>query len=178
MSSAKPPDNQAESNGQLLPERVAELAGELTEAEDVSLRRRLAKQIPELASRSGQATMRGLSSGTGAARRGVKARTSAASRRVRPARDVTARGVQSGRGVAVRGAHATGEVARKGMQAGGSATWRGVRASGQWLTTQVLIMAPRIPIRTIATLRQQHHKLVAAEATDRPNPTIALGNLL
>jgi hypothetical protein len=156
-------DKHAEANGQLLPERVAELAGELSEAEDESVRRRLARQIPELASRSGQATMRGLQSGKRAAAR----RVAPAARRVRPARDVTARGVQSGRGVAVRGAQATGGIARKGVHAGGSATWRGLRAGGQWLSAQVLEMAPKVPIRTLATLRDQHPGLETEQLADR-----------
>jgi hypothetical protein len=33
---------------------------------------------------------------------------------------------------------------------------RGVRAATDWLTTQALDMAPRVPIRDIATLRAQH----------------------
>jgi hypothetical protein len=156
-------DKHAEANGQLLPERVAELAGELSEAEDESVRRRLARQIPELASRSGQATMRGLQSGKRAAAR----RVAPAARRVRPARDVTARGVQSGRGVAVRGAQATGGIARKGVHAGGSATWRGLRAGGQWLSAQVIEMAPKVPIRTLTTLRDQHPGLETEQLADR-----------
>jgi hypothetical protein len=167
-------DKDAAANGQLLPERVAELAGELSEAEDESVRRRLARQIPELASRSGQATMRGLQSGKRAAAR----RVAPAARRVRPAGDVTARGVQSGRGiavrgvqsgrgVAVRGAQATGGIARKGVQAGGSATWRGLRTGGQWLSSQVLEMAPKVPIRTLATLRDQHPGLDTEQLADR-----------
>jgi hypothetical protein len=47
-----PADNQAESNGQLIPQEVAELAGQLSEAEDESRRRRLARQIANLASRT------------------------------------------------------------------------------------------------------------------------------
>ena len=163
MSPGNRADRHAESNGHLLPERVAELAGELSEAEDEPARRRLARQIPELASRSGQATMRGLQSGKRAAAR----RVAPAARRVRPARDVTARGVRSGRGVAVRGAHATGGIARKGVQAGGAVTWRGLRAGGQWLTAQVLEMAPKVPIRTIATLRDQHPGLDTEQLADR-----------
>ncbi|MFZ0044728.1 MAG: hypothetical protein WAL16_02760 [Streptosporangiaceae bacterium] len=133
MSSDDPGEYQAESNGQLMPQRVAELAGELSEARDETRRRRIARQIPQLASRSGQATVRGLQSGTGTL-----------ARRARPARDAAARGVQSGRGIATRGA-----------QASGNAAWRTLRASGQWLTAQVLEMAPRVPIRSLATLQAQ-----------------------
>ncbi len=129
MSSAKPADNQAsasnqaESNGQLLPERVAELAGQLSEAQDESRRRRLARQIQQLASRSGQATKRGVRSGRVATWQRVQSGTGAAVRRARPAT---------------------------------AAATRSMRASGQWLTAQVLVMAPKVPIRSLATLQQQH----------------------
>ena len=52
------------------------------------------------------------------------------------------------------------------MQAGGSATWRGVRVSGQWLTAQVLQMAPKVPIRGISTLQSQHPGLDADQLAD------------
>ncbi|HUC24719.1 MAG TPA: hypothetical protein VMA73_18570 [Streptosporangiaceae bacterium] len=51
-----PADNQADPDGQLVQQEVAELAGKLSEAEDESRRRRLARQIASLAGRSGQAT--------------------------------------------------------------------------------------------------------------------------
>jgi non-ribosomal peptide synthetase component F len=51
-----PADEQAESNGQLIQQEVAELAGQLSEAEDESRRRRLARQIASLAGRTGHAT--------------------------------------------------------------------------------------------------------------------------
>jgi hypothetical protein len=139
MSSAKPADNrasssnQAEPDDQLLPERVAELAAELSEAEDESRRRRLARQIQQLGSRSGQATKRGLQSGRVAAWQRV----------------------QSGRGAAVR----------RARPATAAAT-RGVRATGQWLTAQVLEMAPKVPIRNLATLRQQHPGLGTEQLAD------------
>jgi hypothetical protein len=44
------------------------------------------------------------------------------------------------RGAARRGAHVTG---------------RGVSAGGRWLSAQVLAMAPRLPVRDLATLRAQ-----------------------
>ena len=94
-----------------LPERVAELAGEISEATDESRRERLARQLPRLAKASTAATRRGMRSGG-----------SAVSRRVRP----------------------------------GSATGRRVRSTAQWLTSQVLEMAPKIPIRTAETLRAQY----------------------
>ena len=34
-------------------------------------------------------------------------------------------------------------------------TGRGVSAGGRWLSDQVLAMAPRLPVRSLATLRTQ-----------------------
>src|SRR5580693_2465064 len=143
MSSGNPADNRPDSNGQL-PEQVAELAGKLSEAQDESRRKRLARQIPELASRSSQATRRGFRSGRDAAWQGVQSGTVAAARRVRPA----------------------GGVAQRGAQAGGSVAWHGLRASGQWLSGQVLEMAPKVPIRNLATLQAQHPGLDTEQLAD------------
>jgi hypothetical protein len=145
-------------NGQVLPQQIAELAGELSEApeQDRSLRQRLARQIPDLAARSGQAAWQGVQAGKDTAWHGLQAGTGAAARRVRPVTDVAARNAQTGRDVATRGAQAGAGVARKGAQAGGGYALRGLRAGGLWLTTQAVEMAPKIPIRTIATLRQQY----------------------
>jgi hypothetical protein len=38
---------------------------------------------------------------------------------------------------------------------GGRTAWGSLSASGRWLTTQVLAMAPRVPIRSADTLRRQ-----------------------
>ena len=108
--------------GEQLPERVAELAGELSEAESESRRKRLARQMAELGRRSTKATRRSLRSGAGAARRSA--------------------------------------------QAGGTATARGLRATGQWLSGQVLEMAPKVPIRSLATLEQQHPGLDTDQLAD------------
>lgn len=134
-----------------LPEQVAELAGELTEAETRPLRQRLARQIPQLASRSGQAARRGLESGRDTAWQGLQSGSGAAARRIRPGRDAAVRGVrsgrdatvrvvQSGRSVAARGTQGGGDVARRGGQAarrggevagrGGGVAWHGVQAGG------------------------------------------------
>jgi hypothetical protein len=51
-----PADKPSEPGGQLIPQEVAELAGKLTEAEDESRRRRLARQIAGVAGRTGHAT--------------------------------------------------------------------------------------------------------------------------
>jgi hypothetical protein len=72
-----------------LPERVAELAGELSEEESESRRRRLALRLPRLAGR------------------------------------------------------------------GGRSAWTSVTFGGRWLTTQVLAMAPRLPVRSADTLSRQ-----------------------
>jgi len=51
-----PADKPSDPGGQLIPQEVAELAGELTEAEEEPRRRRLARQIAGLAGRTGHAT--------------------------------------------------------------------------------------------------------------------------
>ncbi len=104
-------DHQAAGNGQLIPQRLAELAGELSEAQDESRRRRLARQITGLAGRTGAAT-------------------------------------------------------RRSVQLSRAATHR-TRRGGQWLTAQVLDMAPRVPIRGYVTLRQQYPGLAAEQIADR-----------
>ena len=38
---------------------------------------------------------------------------------------------------------------------GGRGAWAGLRSGGRWLTTQVLAMAPRLPVRSVDTLRGQ-----------------------
>ncbi len=138
-----------------LPEQVAELAGELSEAETRPLRQRLARQIPKLASRSGQATRRslqsGLQSGRDVAWQGLQSGRDAAARRIRPGRDAAVRGVrsgrdttahvvQSGRSAAARGTQSGSEAARRGGRAalrgggaarrGGDTAWRGVQTGG------------------------------------------------
>src|SRR5215469_15987490 len=120
----------AEISAEELPERVAELAGELAEAESKPRRQRLARQIPQLASRSSQATRRGLQSG----------------------RDAAATRSQAAR----KSVLISSQTARRSLQAGTSATWRSLRASGQWLTTQAMEMAPKIPIRSGQTLHDQY----------------------
>jgi hypothetical protein len=51
-----------------------------------------------------------------------------------------------------RGGHAS----RNAVLSGGRASRRGVASAGRWLTTQVLAMAPRLPVRDLETLRAQH----------------------
>ena len=82
------PADQASADA-LLPERVAELASEISEAHTEPRRRRLTMALPRLAGR------------------------------------------------------------------GGRSAWAGLRSGGRWLTTQVLAMAPRLPVRSADTLRGQ-----------------------
>ncbi|MGH3396104.1 MAG: hypothetical protein ACRDPO_15605 [Streptosporangiaceae bacterium] len=82
------PADQARAD-ELLPERVAELAAEISEAQTEPRRRRLTLALPRLAGR------------------------------------------------------------------GGRGAWAGLRSGGRWLTTQVLAMAPRLPVRSVDTLRGQ-----------------------
>jgi hypothetical protein len=96
-----PPDGRA---GELvpaeLPERVAELAGEISEAQTESRRRRLALRLPRLAGR------------------------------------------------------------------GGRSAWTGLQYGGRWLATQVLAMAPRLPVRSVQTLRTQFPGRTPEEIAD------------
>jgi hypothetical protein len=94
-------------DGDLLPARIAELAGEITEAPTETRRRRLVLALPRLAGRGGR-------------------------------------------------------VAGKG----GRTAWTGLRSGGRWLTAQVLAMAPRIPVRSLETLRVQFPGLTPEELAD------------
>jgi len=185
MTAPNPPGDGVEANdGQVLPQRIAEIAGELTEAQEETRRRRLARQLTELASRRGEATWRGeassrgVASRTGAAWRGTQSRagtawrrvqsaTGSAVRRAQPAREAAGRTVLSGRDAAARRAQATGAFARKRARASGGATLQLMRASSQWLTAQTIEMAPRVPIRSLATLRTQHPGLDTEQLADR-----------
>ena len=176
MTSHDVPDDAAQADDQL-PQQVAELAGELTEAQDESRRKRLARQISDLA-RGGRVPARGAASRAGGAWRGMQrgagvtwdrlqSGAGATARRTRPARDKAGRGAVAGRDAAVRRVQAAGGVARQRAQTSGTATWRGVRAAIDWLTAQVVEMAPRVPIRDIATLRAQHPGLDTEQLADQ-----------
>jgi hypothetical protein len=149
-------DNQAETGGLPMPEQVAEIAGELTEAEDASRRKRLASQIPRLAGRGGHPTARRPQSRRGAAWQRMQSGTGAVAQRVGPTAGKAARRVRSGSAVTVRRA-----------QIGSSATMRGLRAGGQWLADQVIEMAPKVPIRSNATLRAQYPGLQTEQLADQ-----------
>src|SRR5215472_3134282 len=151
-----PADHRADTDGQLIPEQVAEIAGKLSETEDISRRKRLAQQIPRLAGRGRHPAAQRLRSGRDAAWQRMQSGSGAVARRVRPARDAAARRVQSGRTVTVQRAHA-----------GTSATMQGLRASGQWLAAQAIEMAPKVPIRSIGTLRTQYPGLQTEQLADQ-----------
>jgi hypothetical protein len=150
------PDHSAEGNGQVLSQQVAELAGELSEEQEESRRKRIARQISELASRRGQAAWHRLQSGAGAA-----------ARRTSPARDTAGRRIAAGRSAAVQRAQTAGGAARRGAQSGGTATWHRLRAAGEWLGAQAVDMAPRVPIRSIETLRRQYPGLDTEQLAER-----------
>ena len=58
---------------------------------------------------------------------------------------------------------ATSRVARRSGRAG----WSGVASGGRWLTSQVLAMAPRLPVRDQRKLRAQFPGLGPEEVADR-----------
>ena len=62
-----------------------------------------------------------------------------------------------------RATAATSRLARRGSRAG----WSGVTSSGRWLTSQVLAMAPRLPVRDQQKLRAQFPGLDREELADR-----------
>jgi hypothetical protein len=131
--------------------QVAQLAGEISEAKTTSRRKRLAEQLPKLASSSRARSRQGLQSGS-----------QAVQSRLRAGGDIAKRGVQAGGAAARKGAAVGGSAARAGAQVGGTA-WQGVRQGGQWLTGQVVEMAPKVPIRSDSTLRQQYPGLATDE---------------
>jgi hypothetical protein len=112
-----------------LPDQIAELAGELSEADTRPLRQRLARQIPQLATRSGQVTRRSLQSGRDAAWQGLQSGRDAAARRMGPGRDAAVRGVRSGRDATTRVVQSGRSAAARGTQSGGDVARRGGRAA-------------------------------------------------
>ncbi len=58
---------------------------------------------------------------------------------------------------------ATSRIARRGGRAG----WSGTTSGGRWLTSQVLAMAPRLPVRDQQKLRAQFPGLEPEEVADR-----------
>jgi hypothetical protein len=144
MTSGRGNGHRADAAAEFAPEQVAELAAELSEARSSSRRKRLARQIPELASKSRQASWTGLQSGSQASVRGLKAGSQAS----------------------VRGLKRTGQAAWTGLQASGLVAGKGLQALAQRLTAEMLVMAPKIPIRSISTLRDQYPDLGTEELAD------------
>jgi hypothetical protein len=165
MTSGSPNGQPSDPTAQLIPQQVAELAAELTEAQSPSRRKRLARQIPELASKSRRASWRGLQSG------------SQVPERVKSGGRLSARSLRSGSQASARGLKATGQTAWSGVQTGGQTAWNGVTTGGQlaWqgfqtlgqrLSGQVLTMAPKVPIRSLDTLRHQYPGRPTEEMAD------------
>lgn len=125
-------------------EQVAELAAEISETESPSRRRRLARQIPELASRSRPGSVRALQAGG----------------------QVSARGLRAGGQKSVRSLRSGGHAALSGLQATGLYAGRRLGQLGRRMSAQVLDIAPRIPIRSGATLRAQHPALNTEQLAD------------
>ena len=121
------------SDAQLTTE-VAELAGEITEARTRSRRKKLASRVPALATRSRERSLRALQASRQAASKGLQTGSGAATRRLRPVSGAATRRLRPARDAATRG----------------------LRATGEFLTGQVLEMAPKVPIRNLSTLQAQY----------------------
>jgi hypothetical protein len=65
------------------------------------------------------------------------------------------RGRMAGRADRARGERRIGAALSSAARRGAHVTGRGVSAGGRWLSSQVLAMAPRIPVRDLGTLRAQ-----------------------
>jgi hypothetical protein len=179
-----------------LPQEVAELVGEVSEAGEApsqSRVRSVAATISRIAGRSGQAGRRAAASSGQAGRavassgqtgwRGVQSRGQAGwrglvsgSRRVAGSggrraaasgSEATRRAVVSGGEVSRRVVVSGGQVGLRGVRSGGQASVRRMHSAGRWLTGQVLAMAPRLPVRDLSRLRAQHPGLSREELADR-----------
>jgi hypothetical protein len=80
----------------------------------------------------------------------------ASGERLQSARKVSGKRIQSASRAGGQRIQAAGQASWKGLQATGRVSARGVTASGRWLASQAITMAPRIPIRSVETLRAQH----------------------
>jgi hypothetical protein len=144
MTSGSPNGHGRDSAVEFVPEQVAELAAEISETQSPALRKRLARQIPELANRSRQASWRGVQSG----------------------RQASVRGLRTGSEKSVRGLRTGGQAALTGLQTGGQFAGRHLQALGRLMSAQVLDIAPKIPIRSIGTLRDQYPDLSTDQLAD------------
>ena len=145
MTSGNPNGHHPESDMQLVPDQVAELAAELSEAQTSSRRRKLTQQLTRLVSKSRDASVRG-----------VRSSGEASLRTIRSGGESSVRGARSGGKASLRTLRSGGKAAWTGVQAGGHLAGRGLQGLGQRLTRQTLEMAPKIPIRSIETLRAQY----------------------
>jgi hypothetical protein len=172
MTSGSGNGHRADEDAELTAQ-VAQLAGEISEEKTPSRRKRLAEQLPKLAAGSRARSRRGLQSGSQAvqsrlraggdiAKRGVQAGSAAARKGAQASSAAARRSGQASKTAAGKGAAAGGSAAKAGAQVGGTA-WQGISQGGQWLTGQVVEMAPKVPIRNNSTLRQQHPGLTTDE---------------
>jgi hypothetical protein len=127
------PDGQRDDGADLVPQEIAELAAQMSEAQSPSRRQRLAGQLTGLATRGGRASWRG---------------------------------VQTGGQTSARGLRAGGQSVWTGLQAGGQLAGRRMQALGRWLTRETLEMAPKIPVRSLDTLRAQYPGRETEELAD------------
>jgi hypothetical protein len=164
---AAPASQQVARSDEELAAQVAQLASELSEADSPSLRHKLARAIPELArprrqtgspadEHVGAATERQADLARRARGQRLHGTRRASGERIQSAGRASARRIQSASQASWKGLQAGGQASWKGLQATGRVGARGVTASGRWLASQVITMAPRIPIRNLETLRAQH----------------------
>src|SRR5580698_7008129 len=96
MTSGNGNGHRPDSELQFVPEQVAELAAELSEAQTTSRRRKLAQQVTQLVSRSRDVSARGVRAGGEASVRGVRSGGGASLRTIRSGGESSVRGVRSG----------------------------------------------------------------------------------
>jgi len=76
------------------------------------------------------------------------------------------RGLRAGSQASLRGLKSTGHAAWTGLQASGLVAGKGLQALGKRLAAEVLEMAPKIPIRSTSTLRDQYPDLGTEQLAD------------
>jgi hypothetical protein len=155
----------AEPAGQpALPGEGAELVGETSEGSSLSRRRRVIAATSRAARRSGRAARV-----VGKATEGGGHAADPAGQGALPGEVAELVGeISEGSSLSRRRRvmAATSRVARRSGRAG-RAGWSGVSSGGRWLTSQVLAMAPRLPIRDQHKLRAQFPGLEPEEVADR-----------
>ena len=152
----------AEPAGQpVLPGEVAEPAGEISEGSSLSRRRRVMAATSRVARRTGRAARH-----VGRTTEGGGHAAEPAGQPVLPGEVAELVGeISEGSSLSRRRRvmAATSRVARRSGRAG----WSGASSGGRWLTSQVLAMAPRLPIRDQHKLRAQFPGLEPEEVADR-----------